>query len=251
MRRLLTVDAKKSEAEYEEFRARVQVAEQLLEEGRFGEAVSEYESVARAFPPNYYAGELYCGLGCAFVGLGQHAHAVTVFDRALEEDGENLNVLHNKGLAQTVAGDKRGALATFATGAKLAAETAEEEHFAQFMIYVGQLHEELEEDDKALEAYLALLERGEDYSQAWYLAGCIYAKRGEKDRAIKHFREAIDCSRPWPSAYYKLSRMVADPLEKKSLYQMFVDAQRELAEYEASEKGSNAPTTPLNSLSTI
>src|SRR4051812_47729821 len=80
--RRLMVEAPKNEAEYAEFRARVVVAEEHLEEGRFAEAVAEYEAVARAFPPNFYFSELYVGLGTALAGLGQHAHAVTVFDRA-------------------------------------------------------------------------------------------------------------------------------------------------------------------------
>jgi hypothetical protein len=64
------------------------------------------------------------------------------------------------------------------------------------------------------------------------LAGCIFAKDGKRDLAQKYFREALDCTRPWPSAYYKLSRLVADPLEKQNLYEKFIDAQKKLAEEE-------------------
>ncbi len=69
-----------------------------------------------------------------------------------------------------------------------------------------------------------------------YLAGCIFAKQEKRELALKYFREAIDCSRPWPSAYYKLSRLVADPLEKRALYDNFVSAQRKMAE---EEEGTN------------
>ncbi len=58
---------------------------------------------------------------------------------------------------------------------------------------------------------------------------------------MRHFREAIDCSRPWPSAYYKLSRLVADPLEKRRLYEQFVDAQREMAD---AEQYADVPVVP-------
>jgi hypothetical protein len=75
-----------------------------------------------------------------------------------------------------------------------------------------------------------------------YLAGCIYAKQEKRELALTHFREAIDCTRPWPSAYYKLSRLVADPLEKRTLYEEFVSAQRRMAE----EEEGPADTGPLS-----
>ena len=230
--RMLTTDRSRNEAEYGAFRERVLVAEGHLSDGDYGKAVAEYEAVARAFPPNYYFGELYLGLGCAFVGLEQHAHAVTVFDRALKQDPHNINVYLNKGLALVVLGQMEPALETFKKGLVPARRGNETEYLVQILLYCGQIYEELDNDEAALKMYHDALEEEVDYSQLWYLAGCIYAKQGDKVQAMKHFREAIDCTNPWPSAFYKLSLVVADPLEKKRLYDMFVTAQREMARRE-------------------
>ncbi len=165
--RMLTVDSSKLEAEYAEFRERVQVAETHLEHGRFGEAVTEYEAVARSFPANYYFGELHLGLGCAFVGLNQPALAIASFDRALSFDPSNVHAFLNKGLAQTSQGDKKAALETFKAAIPMAEKAKEETFVAQFRIYSGQLMEELSDDDGALAMYQAIIKDGPDYSQAW------------------------------------------------------------------------------------
>ncbi len=230
--RMLGVDAAKHEAEYARFRKRVMVAEDHVETGRFAEAIKEYEEIARSFAPNFYFSEMYIGLGCAFVGLGQHAHAVTVFDKALTYDADHVDCLMNKGLAQVASDDNEGALISFEKAAAAAHESNEPEHFAQAMVYAGQLLEDMDNDEGALKKYEQVLLTGPDYSQAWYLIGCIHSNRGNKDQAIKNFREAIACANPWPSAYYKLSRAVSDPLEKRVLYEKFVEAQRKLAELE-------------------
>ncbi len=57
-----------------------------------------------------------------------------------------------------------------------------------------------------------------------------YAKREEHDKAIEYLRKAIACPRPWPSAYYKLSKLVQEPMEKRKLFALFVAAQRDMAE---------------------
>jgi tetratricopeptide (TPR) repeat protein len=228
--RALTVDKEKHKAEYAKFRARVIVAEDHLEAGRNAEAVAEYEAVIRAFPPNFYFSDLNVGLGMALVGLGQHAHALTVFDRALASSDANMSAYLHKGLVQVELNDSAGALATFEAGAAKAKKISEDDYWAQFRIYCGQLQEELGQDDAALATFQEMVAEDADYSQAWFLAGCLLAKREQNMEAIRHFREAIDCTRPWPSAFYSLSRLVADPLEKRRLYEKFVEAQREMAE---------------------
>lgn len=226
-----------NEAEYARFRERVLVAEGLLEEGKYGQCIGEYEEIAREFKPNYYFGELYLGLGCAFVGLNQPQHAVGVFEQALEYDPHNTNIYLNTGLAYSALGGEKTkeALDVFKRGIEVAKRQNETELLLQFMIYCGQLYEELEDEGSALKMYHDALIEGPDYSQVWYLAGCIYANQENKEQAIKYFSEAIQCTMPWPSAYYKLSRMVDDPEEKKKLYSMFVEAQKELAYLEGKQ----------------
>jgi tetratricopeptide (TPR) repeat protein len=165
--RMLTVDSKKLEEEYNQFREQVQIAETHLEQGRFGEAVAEYEKVARSFSPNHYFGELHLGLGCAFVGLNQPTLAIASFDRALSFDPQSVNAFLNKGLAQTSVGDKRGALETFKKGIEAAQKTSEDMFVAQFRVYCGQLLEELCDDAGALAMYQSIIDSGPDYSQAW------------------------------------------------------------------------------------
>ena len=151
IRRLLTADSGRAAREYAAFRETIQKAETLLAAGNYAEAVREYEAASRAFEPNYYFGELYLGLGCAFVGLNQHAHAVTVFDRAIEEDPHNANVYLNKGLALVVLKELPRALETFQKGIEPARQAKETEFAVQLMLYCGQIHEELDNDDAALE----------------------------------------------------------------------------------------------------
>lgn len=230
--RMMTIESDRLEEDYEKFRERVVVAEEHLEQQRFAEAVAVYEDVARTFAPNYYFGEMFLGLGCAFIGLGQHAHAVTVFDRGIAVDADNTHLHMNKGLALVVMGEKKLALATFEAGLRSAKKAKETEDIMQFLVYCGQLCEELGDEVTALSWYNQALQESPEYSQLWYLSGCLLANMGNREEALKRLRTAIDCPTPWPSAYYKLSKMVDDPIEKRKLYAMFLDAQKALADAE-------------------
>jgi tetratricopeptide (TPR) repeat protein len=170
------------------------------------------------------------------VGLNQPQLAVGEFERALQYDPHNINTYLNTGLAYSSLGQSRDALEVFKRGMETAKRGQETEHLVQFMIYCGQLYEQLEEEQEALKMYHDALVEGPDYSQVWYLAGCIYANQEKKEQAQKYFSEAIQCSVPWPSAYYKLSKIVDDPEEKKKLYSMFVEAQKELAYLEGKQR---------------
>lgn len=244
VRQMLTTDSEVHAKEYAAFRERVLLAEEHLAEGEFAEAVAAYEAVARAFRPNFYFGELYLGLGCAFVGLGQHAHAVQIFDRALQHDPHNSQVYLNKGLALVITEQMAEALETFRQGLLPAKRAREADLVVQLQLYCGQLYEELGDDDAALNMYHEALQESPEYSQLWYLAGCIHAKRNDRLQAEKYFREALACSNPWPSAYYKLSRLVADEEERKQLYAKFVASQTDMAKSGRSPRalqGSDSP----------
>lgn len=69
---------------------------------------------------------------------------------------------------------------------------------AQLLIYCGEMHEELGDDAKALECYRAVIALDENFSQGWYLTGCVLERSGDATAAASHFRRAIGCDPPWP-----------------------------------------------------
>lgn len=230
MLRAVTTDAEQHQAEYERFRARALEAETHLAAGRFSDAIQVYEDMTRRFEPNFYFGELYVGLGCAFVGLDQPEHAVRQFRVALEHAPRLVPAHLNLGLTQTRLGDLQGALDTFGRAFQICIDSSEKRTAVQMGVYCGQLCEELERDEAALEWYERLLSSvSQDYSQVWYLAACVHAQRDHVDTATAYLRTAIACTPAWPSAFYKLSKMTEDPAEKRQLFARFVEAQQALA----------------------
>ncbi len=171
--RMLTTDSAMHQADYERFRECVVTAEDHLEHERYAEAVQVYEDAARRFAPNYYFGELYLGLGCAFVGLEQQALAGSHFRKGLEFDPDNVHLHMNLGLALSALEDNKGALAAFRRAAALADDSKEEHLALQLSLYCGELLEELGDDQAALACYEEGTRRGPEYSQLWYLAACM------------------------------------------------------------------------------
>lgn len=231
LRRFLSGNGpKEMEEEYRRFRVPIMQAEKHLEKGRYAEAIALYEETARKFPPNHYFGDLYMGIGCAYMGLEQPKMAIEQFQKGLTFDPLNLHIWMNLGIAQVSAEELAAAVETFDTARGMAVEAHEEQLAQQCAVYVGQISEDLGNEQRALEVYQEALKFSPRYSQLWYLAGCILQTRGQRNDALRHFEEAARCECPWPSAFYKLSKLVEDPQEKRRLFQKFVDAQKELAE---------------------
>jgi tetratricopeptide (TPR) repeat protein len=215
---------------YERFRVPIMMAEEHLEKGRYAEAIALYEETARKFAPNYYFGDLYMGIGCAYMGLEQPQMAVEQFEKGLTFDPLNVHIWMNLGIAQVSANDLAGAVETFDDARAIAVEAREEHMAQQCALYVGQISEDLGNEARALQVYGEALAMSPGYSQIWYLKGCLLHKQGHHAEAIRDFEEAIRCTVVWPSAYYKLSKLVSDPQEKKTLFNKFIAAQKEMAE---------------------
>lgn len=227
---LMSGEGRDLEASYKRFRVPILKAEAHLEKGRYAEAIALYEETARKFAPNHYFGDLYMGLGCAYMGLEQPQMAVEQFQKGLTFDPLNLHIWMNLGIAQVSVSDLAAAVETFNDARSLAMEAREEMMAQQCALYVGQISEDLGDEAKALEVYKEAIEFAPSYSQIWYLAGCLLHKQGDHGGALFHFEKAIQCPSPWPSAYYKLSKLVTDPEEKKKLFNQFIAAQKEMTE---------------------
>jgi len=162
------------------------------------------------------------GLGCAHVGLGQHVKAVEAFDKGLLHDGENVQLILNKGMTLIQMGKENYAIDTFQSGIDIALRAKEVERYAQLCVYCGQLCEQKGDDHTALDYYAKVFKLYKHYSQVWYLMGCIHHRLGDKEQALFHLKQAVACDAVWPSAYYKLSKLTKDEKEKQRLYTLYL-----------------------------
>ena len=78
-----------TEAE-EHFKAGVK----LQEQGRFEEAIAEYDEAIRLNPQN---GQAYDNRGGSYFILGQHQRAIADYDEAIRLDPQNPNAYNNRG----------------------------------------------------------------------------------------------------------------------------------------------------------
>jgi len=81
--------------------------------------------------------------------------------------------------------------------------------YPDFHCIMAEIYEGLDDHDKALNCVFKSLEMNLNYARANFLAGVIYSKKGEKDKAIEYFNKCLE-SKP----NEELSLMTNDELQK-------------------------------------
>lgn len=132
------------------------------EKGQFDRAIQDYNKAIKGDPKDDNA---YNYRGVAYMKKKQYARAVTDYNKAIRLERKNFYAYHNRALAYLKWGKAKDALRSANKAIKLNPEQA------FFYDTRGQIHEALEQKEKAIQ----------DYASAYHLSPLeIYKKRLEK-----------------------------------------------------------------------
>jgi tetratricopeptide (TPR) repeat protein len=143
-----------------------------------------------AAPPSGPVAATLNAEGLALLAQGRHAQARERFDRALDLDPGNADVLSNRGLTLHRLGRQRVALDDYRRAIELAPDAPEPHHNR------GALHLEQRRFDDALADLNRALRLDPDYTHAYHARGLLHLARGERSAARADFEAAAALDGP-------------------------------------------------------
>jgi len=187
---------------------------------------------AVALDPNYMAARYFRGI--AYLLQDQPDRAMREFDEAIRLEPEDANAYHKRGLTHAIMGDFKSALSDYDaaiarahkpspyiysdrgmayfqmgsqdlavsdldTALRLGAHDGETHYRRGLMLYQYKRDEREEEALKELEQAIRLQPEG--YADAYFRVGVILMDRGQRDRAIKNYTNAIRLKPDYVGAY--------------------------------------------------
>jgi tetratricopeptide (TPR) repeat protein len=176
----------------------------LIAAERFPEAVEALEKALALSPGNLEAEGL---LGWALIGEGRVERALSALQRVLLADPMNEMARVNLGLLclrRRIYGEAQEHLSR-------ALEMGRDKKASLYaLLYLGLLHDERNEPDKALDYYKRAIERGPNLIEAYYRLGQLLHRQGRTDEARVVWENAIQRSRYNP--YAKRSQALLEEL---------------------------------------
>lgn len=156
-------------------------------EGRYAQAIEEYEKAISADPGNL---EAYNNLGVLFKETGRLDQAVEAFQRALALDPKYEKALNNLGVVRYLKGQYEEAISLFKRAIVINA-TNLESHTNLGIIYL--LAERLEDARGAFERALQLDPK---HAETHYNLALLYERRGIWPKALAHYQRFIELASP-------------------------------------------------------
>ena len=163
----------------------------LHQQGRFEDAIREYDEVIRLEPHRI---EAYNNRGRAYLNLDQAQEAIADFDQVLRLDPQLAEAYYNRGLANSNLGQAERANADFAQAIGL------DPQLKAFI--VGDLFHRRDNLEEAIDALDSVIRLNPGFADDYLTRGNLYRFLGQPDRAIQDFDEAIRLNPELAEAYY-------------------------------------------------
>jgi tetratricopeptide (TPR) repeat protein len=178
----------------------------LSDLGKFWEAVEYYRSSLELKPNNP---EVWNYLGLAFTDLKKYEDAIKAFDRALELKPNDSYVLNTKGLCIDNLGDHQKALTLYDEALRINPNLAEAWNNKGFVL--NGLHKY----EDAISSYDKALEINPRDANAWHNKGITFTEIGEYELALKCMDKALELNRYLAPSWYGKAQL----LEKLQRYE--------------------------------
>jgi tetratricopeptide (TPR) repeat protein len=175
----------------------------------FGMIFKEMGDDAKAINSFQKAADLNADNKDAFIELGQlftkrnSPLALRYFDNALLLDSLNLDALMGKAFYLQSQKKTAEAIAIYRKAVEI------DSHYANALFNLGVLYLEQNDLDKAYEHFDLITKQSATFYRAYYFRGFVEEKRGNKDAAIKDYRQALEFRSDYDKAIEGLKRLGA------------------------------------------
>ncbi len=167
-----------------------EVGLELHQQGRFEEAIQDYDEAIRLDPQRI---EAYNNRGRAYLNLDQAQKAIEDFDQVLRLDPQLAEAYYNRGLAHDRLGQNEKAKADFDQAIALDPELERS--------IVGKLFHKGENLKKAIEILDEVIRLNPGFADDHLTRGNMYLFLGKPQPALEDFDEAIGLNAELTAAY--------------------------------------------------
>jgi tetratricopeptide (TPR) repeat protein len=207
----------------------------LADQGRFSEAIVEYQGSLRINPDNVEADN---NLGTALVRLGRVPEAIGYWEQALQIKPDYAEAHNNLGIALAQVGRVKEAIGHWERALQIKPDLVEAHNdLGAALMQAGKLEDAIGHYEQALrikpdfaEAHydwgIALVRLGRvpeairhweqalrlkpDYAEAHYNLGIALGQAGRPDEAIGHYEQALKIKPDYADAHYRLALTLKD-----------------------------------------
>ncbi len=156
--------------------------EELLDEGKFKEAIAEF-SEAIKIDPEYE--DAYLKRGSAYRNTGNYTHAITDFDKAIALNDKDPHIYYNRGMTYQLKGEYDQAIEDYTEAIDL------DDTFARAYTGRGYSHYWNQDFEDALEDLNKAIDLDEHDPYAYNGRGFVYDAIDDHDRAVQDYEQAI------------------------------------------------------------
>jgi len=206
-------------------------ADAAYQNGDFEFALSLYFDYLVA---NETTAELFMKIGHCNKMLGDDDNAIEYYEKALELDSENYEVLFNFAEALMYVGRYNDGLDAISTLINLTANTGMEIYevarskkmqiMSQKHNYLGGVCMKEQRYDEAMQEFLAAIELFPSDKRNYANIGVIHLKTGNPEGAIEWFRKAIEVDEYYVRGYYNLGTILMQKALWGQAIQIFTKA---------------------------
>jgi len=183
----------------ENSRAHNNLANTLIPQGRFDEAINHYQQALR-IEPNYF--EVHNNLGNALALRSRFGEAMVQYQEALDTDPECLEAHYNLGDALLRTGRYEAALEHFEKALEI------NPGFAKAHNKLGVTLLQIGRQDEATAEYEKAIEINANFVEAHYNLGVLLALRARLGEAAEHFRKVIKLKPDYADAHGNLANVL-------------------------------------------
>jgi superkiller protein 3 len=170
-----------------------------LNKGNIFEAIRIFKQIVRAEPSSAAASFYLSGI---YTGMGRYGTAYGYLKTAMKDNPGQGAYYHQLGVIRRSVGCRPEALAAFQQALKAGMGKGEAAAWRQ----IGDLHVDLLDWDKALEAYRNVLRLQPDNAGAHLALGRLYLDRNDPQRAVSELRAALASAPPPEGVHSSLGR---------------------------------------------
>lgn len=178
------------------------LANNLADQGRYAEAVDDFQSALEINPHN---GSVHNDLGTTLMMRGKLNEAEFHFRQAVQWNHADANAWMNLGVASALRGDYTNAVTYYEQSLTLAPGKPEaHNNLAYALAKLNRL-------DEARTHYETALQIWPDYPQAHFNLGCLLLQLGQRQKATTHLIEAVRLKPDYPAAKQRLRDLGVPP----------------------------------------
>ncbi|MEW5789004.1 MAG: tetratricopeptide repeat protein [Pseudomonadota bacterium] len=175
----------------------------LFTNGDYEGAIREYKRAVALAPNSSLAVDAYNSMGQAYTQNGQNDEAIKAYQEALRRDPNRSDIRISLGNIHFYNNDYDAAVAQYEEAVRVDPGSANRFSLAQGYLAQGNLTE-------AEFQFSRVRDMAPDEPSGHYGLGQLYAKQGDKERAIEEFRAAIDVQWDFWDAYVELGYALVD-----------------------------------------